>query len=93
MHDDIIPWRYPAKRELQFDARSRSRSRQSGGSTVIADPHPRAGAAVDLYLTIGRLSFFWLEVRLIAVLVQIAEIGAGIVGMNVFTRRNIRQRG
>ena len=59
---------------------------------LIADPHLAAGAAVNLYLTIGRLSFFWLEVRLIAVLVQIAEIGAGIVGMNVFTRRNIRQR-
>jgi hypothetical protein len=29
---------------------------------------------------------------LIAVLVQIAQIGAGIVGMNIFTRRNIRQR-
>ena len=58
----------------------------------IADPHLPADAAVDLHLTIGRLSFFCLEVRLIAVLVQIAEIGAGIVGMNVFTRRNIRQR-
>ncbi|MNT30490.1 hypothetical protein D3C72_1662870 [compost metagenome] len=58
----------------------------------VADPDFSAGATVDLDVTICPLPLFSLKIRLIAVLVQIAEIGAGIVGMNMFTRRNIRQR-
>ena len=59
---------------------------------LIADPHFPAGAAIDLNVAICRLPNFGLKIRLIAVLVQIAEIGAGIVRVNVFTRRNVRQR-
>ncbi len=51
----------------------------------MRDPYLTVGAAVDLHLTIRRLLLLRMEIRLIAVLVQIAQIGAGIVGMNVFS--------
>ncbi|VFS08858.1 Uncharacterised protein [Enterobacter cancerogenus] len=46
---------------------------------LIADPYLAVRTAVNLYVTICRLCLFRLEIRLIAVLVQIAKIGAGIV--------------
>ena len=55
---------------------------------LITHPDIAVSATIDLHFTICRLRG---QIRLIAILIQIAQIRARIVGVNVNTCRNIRQ--
>jgi len=56
---------------------------------LITDPYFPIRPAVDLHVTIARLAALILKIRLIAILVQIAEVRSRIVGMDVLARRDI----
>ena len=49
------------------------------------------GTTVDLDITIRRLRFRFLKVGLIAILIQIAQIGTRVMSMNMLARRDISQ--
>lgn len=51
---------------------------------LIAHPDIAVSATIDLHFTICRLRRQILKIRLIAILIQIAQIRARIVGVNVF---------
>ena len=57
----------------------------------VTHPDIAVGTTVDLHIAICRLYLRFLKVGLIAIFIQIAQIGARIVSMDMFTRRNIRQ--
>ena len=50
----------------------------------VADPHVAAGPAVQLHLAIRRLRRQRRELRLVTVAVQIAQVGFGVLRMNMF---------
>ncbi len=58
----------------------------------IAHADVTVGATINLYFAIRRLWRLGNRVRLIAIRVKVAEIGARIVRMNMLARRDIRQR-
>ncbi|BDY97637.1 hypothetical protein MUTS15_62940 [Escherichia coli] len=51
---------------------------------LITHPDITVSATIDLHFTICRLRRQILKIRLIAILIQIAQIRARIVGVNVF---------
>lgn len=59
---------------------------------LIAHADVTVGATINLYFAIRRLWRLGNQVRLIAIRVKVAEIGARIVRMNMLSRRDIRQR-
>ena len=59
---------------------------------LIAHADISVGTAVNLHIAIRRLYFRSLKIGLITVLIQIAEVSPGIVGMNMLTRRDVHQR-
>ena len=58
----------------------------------ITHPNVTVRATINLHIAIGRLRDFRLEIRLVAIRVQVAQIGARVMSMNMLTRRNVRQR-
>ncbi len=59
---------------------------------LVAHPNITVRAAINLHVAIGCLSNFRLKIRLVAIRVQIAQIRARVVSMNVLTRSDINQR-
>ena len=57
----------------------------------VSYPDVPVSATINLHVAIRWLRREILKIRLIAILIQIAQIGASIVGVNMFTRRNVRQ--
>ncbi len=55
---------------------------------LVADAHCSAGPAVQQYLAIRRLRRQRRELRLVTVTVQIAQVGFGVLRMNMLPRRN-----
>ncbi|CCJ77925.1 hypothetical protein BN135_2989 [Cronobacter muytjensii 530] len=76
--------------DLPRDAVDAAHGRQD--PEFVANAHFAACAAVDLHLAVAHLLAGVGRFGLIAILVQIAEIGAGIMGVNMFAWRDIRQR-
>ena len=58
----------------------------------VTHPNVTVRAAINLHIAIGRLRDFGLEIRLVAIRIQVAQICARVMGMNMLTRRNIHQR-
>ena len=58
----------------------------------VTHPYITVRAAVNLHVAIGRLSNFRLEIRVVAIRVQVAQIRARVVSVNMLTRRHVHQR-
>ena len=58
----------------------------------VAHADLAVGATVDLYVAIGGLNKLCLKIRVVAIRVQVAQIRARVVSMNMLTRRHVHQR-
>ena len=58
----------------------------------IAHPDLPVRTTIELHVAVGRLRRRLGKIRLIAILVKVAQVGTRIMGMNMFPWRNIRQR-